>query len=65
MRPFKTTITIEDARERLRTGVRPVARTEELPIAATAGRVAAADLASTLFVPPFSRSAMDLSLIHI
>ena len=57
MRPFKTTITIEDARERLRTGVRPVARTEELPIAAAAGRVAAADLASTLFVPPFSRSA--------
>ncbi len=59
MRPFKSTISIEEARERLRTGVRPIARTEELPIGAAAGRVAAADLASTLFVPPFSRSAMD------
>jgi molybdopterin molybdotransferase len=59
MRPFTTTITIEEARERLRAGVRPIARTEELAIGAAAGRVAAADLASTLFVPPFSRSAMD------
>ncbi len=59
MRPFTSTITIEEARERLRTGVRPIVRTEEVPLAAAAGRVAAADLASTLFVPPFSRSAMD------
>jgi len=59
MRPFTSTISIEDARERLRAGVRPIARTEELPLGAAAGRVAAADLASTLFVPPFSRSAMD------
>jgi molybdopterin molybdotransferase len=59
LRPFKSTISIDDARELLRAGVRPIARTEELPIGAAAGRVSAADLASTIFVPPFARSAMD------
>jgi len=59
MRPFKSTIPIAEARELLRTGVRPIERTEVLPLAQAAGRVAAADVASTIFVPPFSRSAMD------
>jgi molybdopterin molybdotransferase len=59
MRPFTSTISIEHARDLLRAGVRPIARSENIPIAAAAGRVASADLASTLFVPPFSRSAMD------
>lgn len=59
MRPFASTISIDEARALLRAGVVPVARTEMLPLAAAPGRVAAADLASTIFVPPFSRSAMD------
>jgi molybdopterin molybdotransferase len=59
MRPFKSTISIEDARELLRAGVRPIPRTEQLPVFQATGRIAAADLASTMFVPPFSRSAMD------
>jgi molybdopterin molybdotransferase len=59
MRPFKTTISIDDARELLRVGVRPISRTEEVPVELASGRVSAADLASTIFVPPFSRSAMD------
>jgi molybdenum cofactor synthesis domain-containing protein len=59
LRPFKSTISIEDARALLHAGVVPVARTEMVPLASAAGRVAAADLASTIFVPPFSRSAMD------
>jgi molybdenum cofactor synthesis domain-containing protein len=59
MRPFTSTISIEEARALLAAGVRPVGRTEELPVGDAAGRVAAADLASTIFVPPFSRSAMD------
>lgn len=59
MRPFTSTISIDEARDRLRAGVRPIARTETLHVGAAAGRVAAADLASTIFVPPFSRSAMD------
>jgi len=59
MRPFKSTISIEEARELLRAGVRPVSRTEQLAVDRAAGRVAAADLASTVFVPPFARAAMD------
>lgn len=59
MRPFKSTISIEEARDLLRSGVRAIARTEEIALSEAAGRVAAADLASTIFVPPFSRSAMD------
>ncbi|MGC4084981.1 MAG: hypothetical protein QM736_23415 [Vicinamibacterales bacterium] len=59
MRPFKSTIPIEEARELLKSGARPVDRTEVVPVTLAAGRVAAADFASTIFVPPFSRSAMD------
>ncbi len=59
MRPFKSTIPIDEARQLLREGVRPVSRTDTLPIAQAAGRVAAVDVAANLFVPPFSRSAMD------
>lgn len=59
MRPFTSTIPIEDARQLLSNGVRPVARTETLRLAHAAGRVAGADVTSTLFAPPFSRSAMD------
>lgn len=59
MRPFKSTISIEEARALLKAGAHPIARTEEIEVGAAAGRVVAADLASTIFVPPFSRSAMD------
>jgi molybdopterin molybdotransferase len=59
MRPFTSTITIDEARRRLRDEVRPIERTERVPLAQAAGRVAAADVRSSVFVPPFSRSAMD------
>lgn len=59
MRPFKSTISVEYARDLLRAGVRPIARTESVDLADAAGRVAAADLPSAIYVPPFSRSAMD------
>jgi molybdenum cofactor synthesis domain-containing protein len=59
LRPFTSTITIDEARRRLRDGVRPIQRTERVPLAQAAGRVAAADVRSNVFVPPFSRSAMD------
>jgi len=59
MRPFKSTISVEDARALLRAGVRPISRIDNLDLAHAAGRVAAVDLASSIFVPPFSRSAMD------
>jgi molybdenum cofactor synthesis domain-containing protein len=59
MRPFTSTISLEEARRRLDANVRPITRTERVRLDAAAGRVAAADVASTLDVPPFARSAMD------
>lgn len=59
MRPFKTTISIDEARRRLTAGVRPIVRTERMPLAEAAGRVASAAVQASVHVPPFSRSAMD------
>jgi len=59
MRPFTSTISIDEARARLKAGVHPVTRTERVPVGEAFGRIAAADVAAALFVPPFSRSAMD------
>jgi molybdenum cofactor synthesis domain-containing protein len=39
--------------------VQPIGRTERVPLPSAAGRVAALDVISNAFVPPFSRSAMD------
>jgi len=59
MRPFASTISLEEARRRLDEAVRPIVRTERVHLEDAAGRVAAADITSPLDVPPFSRSAMD------
>jgi molybdenum cofactor synthesis domain-containing protein len=59
MRPFASTISIDEARERLVAGVRAVSRTERVALGEAAGRVAAETIGATIFVPPFSRSAMD------
>jgi molybdopterin molybdotransferase len=59
MRPFTSTISLEEARRRLDANVRPIARTERVPLDVASGRVAAADITSSLDVPPFARSAMD------
>jgi len=59
MRPFTSTISLEEARRRLDANVRPIARTERTPLHDAGGRVAAADVQSSLDVPPFARSAMD------
>src|SRR5919198_838449 len=59
MRPFTSTISLDEARRRLDANVRPIARTERVGLADAAGRVAASDVASQLDVPPFARSAMD------
>jgi molybdopterin molybdotransferase len=52
-------ISIEAARRRLEAAVRPIERVERVALAAAAGRVAAADVASPLAVPPFARAVMD------
>ena len=59
MRPFASTISLEEARRRLAAAVRPIARTERVRLDAADGRVAAADVFSPIDVPPFARSAMD------
>ncbi|MBI3494042.1 MAG: molybdopterin molybdotransferase MoeA [Acidobacteria bacterium] len=59
MRPFTSTIPLDEARRRLDAAVRPIARTERVTLDHAAGRVAAADVTSPLDVPPFARSAMD------
>jgi molybdenum cofactor synthesis domain-containing protein len=59
MRPFKSTITLEEARRHLRDGVTPIERTERVALLQAEGRVSAADVSSTIDVPPFARSAMD------
>ena len=59
MRPFASTISLEEARRRLDAAVRPIARTERARLEDAAGRVAAAEVTSPIDVPPFARSAMD------
>jgi molybdopterin molybdotransferase len=59
MRPFTSTISLDEARRRLEAAVRPIERTERVRLDEAAGRVAAADVASPIDVPPFARSAMD------
>lgn len=59
MRPFTSTISIDEARRRLAAGVQPVDGVERVPLSDAGGRVAAEDISSTVSVPPFSRSAMD------
>ena len=59
MRPFSSTISLDEAQRRLAAAVRPIARTERVRLEDAAGRIAAADLASSMDVPPFARSAMD------
>ncbi|HEY1913081.1 MAG TPA: gephyrin-like molybdotransferase Glp [Vicinamibacterales bacterium] len=59
MRPFTSTISLDEARRRLDAAVRPIERTERVRLEAAVGRAAASDVTSPIDVPPFSRSAMD------
>jgi hypothetical protein len=44
MRPFASTISLEEAKKRLESAVRPIARTERVRLEDATGRVAAADV---------------------
>lgn len=59
MRPFNSTISLDQARARLDAHVRPIARAERVALADAPGRVVSVDIASRIDVPPFARSAMD------
>ena len=59
MRPFTSTISLDEARRRLDAAVQPIERTEEVQISEAAGRVVAADVTAAIDVPAFARAAMD------
>jgi molybdopterin biosynthesis enzyme len=59
MKPFRSTIPLDDALTIVREAIVPIARTERVPIDAAHGRVLAATIAATADVPAFTRSAMD------
>src|SRR5258707_129290 len=59
MRPFTSTISLAEARQRLEVNVRPIERVERVTLAEAAGRIAAWDVASAIDVPPFARALMD------
>src|SRR5215203_678832 len=59
MKPIKETIPLEEARQLIADACRQIDRTERVRLLDANGRVAAADVESTLDVPPFSRAGMD------
>jgi molybdenum cofactor synthesis domain-containing protein len=59
MRPFGSLISIDEARRRLTASIRPISRTERVNLSEAVDRVAAANVVSSVHVPPFARSAMD------
>jgi molybdopterin molybdotransferase len=52
-------LTVEQARNEVLRGVKPIADIERVPLMNAAGRVLAAPLLATLTQPPFAASAMD------
>jgi molybdopterin molybdotransferase len=59
MKPIKETIPLEEARQLIAGACRPLERTERVRLLDASGRAAAADVAATRDVPPFSRAGMD------
>lgn len=59
MKPFQSTIPLDDALTIVREAIVPISRTERVPIDAAHGRVLATTIAATADVPAFTRSAMD------
>ena len=59
MRPFTSTISLDEARRRLHAAVRPIPRIETIGLGDASGRVVAADVTSPIDVPAFARAAMD------
>jgi molybdenum cofactor synthesis domain-containing protein len=59
MRPFRDTISLDEARRLLMAAVKPIAHVERIPLEHACGRVLAADAVAPFDHPPFDRSAMD------
>jgi molybdopterin biosynthesis enzyme len=59
MRPFTQTLPFEEALRLVKTGARPIDRTEHVRLTDADGRVLVNDVTATIDVPPFDRAAMD------
>ena len=59
MKPIKETIPLDEAKQLIAEASRPIDRVDRIAIVDANGRVAAADVAATRDVPPFSRAGMD------
>ena len=59
MKPIKETIALEEARQLIAEGCKPLTRTERVRLVDANGRAAAAHVQSGRDVPPFSRAGMD------
>ena len=59
MKPIKETIPLDEARQLIAEACAPIERSERVRLVDANARVAAADVASTRDVPPFSRAGMD------
>jgi molybdenum cofactor synthesis domain-containing protein len=59
MRPIRETIPLEEARALIDAQVKPLMRTERVPLRDANGRVVARDIIAPFDVPPFPRAAMD------
>jgi molybdenum cofactor synthesis domain-containing protein len=59
MRPFRETISLDEARALIRGAIAPLDRVERVALSKAAGRVLAADVVATRDVPPFARASMD------
>ena len=59
MRPFQSTIPLTEAQDIISAAIRPLDRTETVPLSEVRGRVLAQDLLAPADVPPFARAAMD------
>src|SRR5437868_1648263 len=61
MRPFKSTISLDEARRRLDASVQPITRTERLDLADVAGRVAAAEITAAVKGQNVGRRGADIA----
>jgi len=59
MRPFKGTISLDEARAIIEQAIVPISRVERVPLERANGRVLADTIVSSADVPPFARAAMD------
>jgi molybdenum cofactor synthesis domain-containing protein len=59
MRPIRSTIALDEARALIDAAIRPIERTEQVPLSDASNRVLAEDIVADADVPPFARAAMD------